>query len=272
MASRQGAREGEEDGWRRDAGGGRRPRAGSTSGGQARGRDGEEGTRWRRAEEGQDGGAGDATVADELQDEEERGGASWQRRAAGGGAPWEPRWRGRPGTAQDGEGEGREERVTGRERRGATERERPAGERSTEQPAWERVRRGGGGEVAQWGLGIEPGEEHRVEREQAGPGEEEDGDAGRVGREHAQVGESEGIRRGKENEKDPRDPIAKWKDLFAKNRKERRVAAKHRGVGKEKSQGRIRVCSRVCLAGLGPDWATLSRLKFYFSFAIKFGK
>ena len=39
------------------------------------------------------------------------------------------------------------------------------------------------------------------------------------------------------------------------------MAARRQGVGKEKGRGRIRVCSRVCLAGLLglASWATLSQ-------------
>ena len=57
-------------------------------------------------------------------------------------------------------------------------------------------------------------------------------------------------------------PRYRWKDLFAKNRKQRRVAARCQGVGKEKDQSRIRVWR---LGGLGPVWATLShRSNFIF--------
>ena len=68
--------------------------------------------------------------------------------------------------------------------------------------------------------------------------------------------------------------------LESKKEKDGEGGRKTQGVGKEKSQGRIRVCSRVCLAGLLglASWAALSlaqNIFFYFflfqnNLAIKF--
>ena len=67
-----------------------------------------------------------------------------------------------------------------------------------------------------------------------------------------------------------RDQTGRWKGLFVKNRKERRVAARCRGWERKTARAGIRVCSRVCLAGLLglASWATLSQPQnIYFSFA-----
>ena len=51
-----------------------------------------------------------------------------------------------------------------------------------------------------------------------------------------------------------KDLITRWKDPKRKREEGRRGAARRQGVGKEKGRGKIRVCSRVCLAGLlGPS-------------------
>ena len=60
-----------------------------------------------------------------------------------------------------------------------------------------------------------------------------------------------------------KDSNVRWKGIFAKQRKQRRVAARGRGWERKKTRGRIRVCPRVCLLGFGPDWATLSRLETF---------
>ena len=77
-------------------------------------------------------------------------------------------------------------------------------------------------------------------------------------------------KRGKGRKEKGRDPKKKglrcrWKDLFVKNRKQRRVAAKHRGWERKRARGRIRVLvARWAWAGLG---YSLASQKHLFSFA-----
>ena len=61
-----------------------------------------------------------------------------------------------------------------------------------------------------------------------------------------------------------KDRATRWRGLKGKREKMERVAASARGVGGKEAGGNPRVWR---LGGVGPDWATLSRLKFYFSFA-----
>ena len=68
-------------------------------------------------------------------------------------------------------------------------------------------------------------------------------------------------REGEEGERNPRDPIVRWRGLIAKRRKEGRVAARGRVVG-GKEPGQELGFWR--LGGLWAGWATLSRLKFIF--------
>ena len=106
-------------------------------------------------------------------------------------------------------------------------------------------------------------EVHGVQgRERCGMGK---GDA-TGGREGKEKGKRE--KEKKERERGKKEKRRRWKGIFAKTENGKRVAVKTQGVGKEKARGRIRVCSRVCLAGLLglTSWAALSRTRNLFFF------
>ena len=110
--------------------------------------------------------------------------------------------------------------------------------------------------------------------EARGRGEEQEEErSGAAGQRKEKKGREKKRKEEKEREGE-KEKKRRWEDPIAKTRKERRVAAKRQGVGKEKGRGNPRVWR---LGGLGPVWGTLSQFEtfifFYkFNLAINFRK